>query len=474
MRKPAPRSGPRGAIVLAALALAGCTPALVAPGPGVAAPAAWDEADPHAPTARAPHDGWWQHFRSRELESLISEALVGNPDLAAATERVVQAEIALRSAGATLFPAVNLEAATGLQTTDSGSASGTTRSSSLGVAMGYEIDLWGSKSLQRDGARAQLAATRHDHDAARLSLRAGVASAYLHLLAQRERLAIAEGNLAIAERLFALVEARHRHGAASALDVSRQRSTVLAQRDAILPLRVQERQMLRALALLLGRVPQGFEITGIGLLALSVPDPAVPLPGELLARRPDLAATEARLVAADANIAIARAALFPLKLSLSLASTADSSALALTGLGSPTSTASITLSLLQAVFDGGRLRAQVETTESQRRELLENYRARTLAALKEVEDALAAAARSRHQEATQHEIRSEAERALRLSELRYRSGSDRLDTLLDAQRSLFSAQDQLVQQRLARLSAAIDLYKALGGGWSSPPGDPAP
>jgi Outer membrane protein len=97
-----------------------------------------------------------------------------------------------------------------------------------------------------------------------------------------------------------------------------------------------------------------------------------------------------------------------------------------------------------------------------------------LPALKEVEDALAAAARTRHQEATQHEIRAEAERALRLSELRYRSGSDRLDTLLDAQRSLFSAQDQLVQQRLARLSAAIDLYKALGGGWSSPPGDSAP
>jgi outer membrane protein, multidrug efflux system len=286
------------------------------------------------------------------------------------------------------------------------------------------------------------------------------------VLAHRARLEIAYENLAIAERLFGIVEARYRNGAVSALDVSRQRTTVLAQRDAIVPMQAQERQTLRALAILAGRVPQYFEISGPGFEDLAIPQLDAPLPGELLARRPDLAAVEARLAAADADIAVARAALFPLRLSLGLSAGLSGTEFGLIGLGSPLGVAAITLSLVQAVFDGGRLRGQVEASESQRRQVLESYRGAVLTALKEVEDALAAVERSRLQEQAQLEIRTETERALRLSELRYREGSDGLGTLLDAQRSLFLAQDQLVQQRLARLAATVDLYKALGGGWS--------
>lgn len=448
------------------LLLAGCAPSLVAPGTPVALPTSWSEATADDSDRATLEADWWSRFGSSEIPHWIDEALAGSPDLGIAAERVVQSELAARNAGASLFPTLDLNVATNVRVADaSGVSASTTESSSVGLAVGYEIDLWGSRITNLRGSQAQLAASRHDFDAARLSLTAAVVNAYTQILALRARLEIAEQNLAIAERLFEIVEARFRHGAASALDVSRQRSTVLAQRDALLPLQTQERQSRRALALLVGQLPQGFDIGHEGFEALTVPEVEAVLPAELLARRPDLAATEARLIAAEANIAIARANLFPARLNLGANVGLSSAEFGLLGLGTPAGSATLALSLVQAIFDGGRLRNQVAISESQQRQLLEEYRRSILAALKETEDAIAAVDRSRRQESTQHEIVREAERALRLSELRYREGSDSLGTLLDTQRSLFSAQDQLIQLRLARLGATVDLYKALGGGW---------
>ncbi len=465
--RPAGRLRGAALALLAAGLLGGCALPLKHPGAQLDMPASWGETV--AASERALEADWWRAFSATELETLVAEALSGSPDLAVATERVLQAEIAVRSAGASLFPTVNLNAATNRgevrQRTDQGTLATRNESSSAALAINYEIDIWGSNIANWQGSKATLSATRHDYEATRLSLAAGVANAYWQVLALRERLEIARQNLAIAERLFAIVEARYRYGAASALDLSRQRSTVLAARDALLPLEVQERQNLRALALLVGRVPQGFDVAGRSLYGVAVPQVAPARPAVLLVRRPDLAAAVASLAAADANIAVARAALFPLKLSIGLSSALSSAEFGLGGLSNPVNTANLTLSLMQAIFDGGRLRGQVQSSESQRRVLVENWRKAVLTALKEVDDALAAAERSRIQEGTQREIRDETARALRLSELRYKEGSDGLTTLLDAQRSLFSAEDQLVQQRAARLSAAVDLYKALGGGW---------
>ena len=448
-----------------ALLLAGCAPTLVAPETPLSLPTSWGEATASDRERSTLEADWWQGFGSSEIPNWIAAALAGSPDLGIAAERVLQAELAARNAGASLFPTLDLKVGTNVRVADaSGVSATTTESSSVALAVGYEIDLWGSRITSLRGSQAQLAASRHDFDAARLSLTAAVVNAYTQVLALRARLEIAEQNLAIAERLFEIVEARFRHGAASALDVSRQRSTVLAQRDALLPLQVQERQSRRALALLVGQVPQGFDIGNEGFEALTVPEVQAVLPAELLARRPDLAATEARLIAAEANIAIARAKLFPARLNLGANLGLSSAEFGLLGLGTPAGSATLALSLVQAIFDGGRLRNQVAISESQQRQLLEEYRRTILAALKETEDALAAVDRSRRQEATQQEIVREAERALRLSELRYREGSDSLGTLLDTQRSLFSAQDQLIQLRLARLGATVDLYKALGGG----------
>lgn len=450
-------------LTLTLLVLGGCASTPPPVNSAVVLPTSWNEAAALTPVVIQEDADWWHRFDSAELEALIAAALAGNPDLTIARERVVQAELALRGTRASLFPSVDLTAATSTRTGDSDSTNN--RSSSLALGVRYEIDIWGSNLARTRGARAQLEATRHDYEAARLSLAAGVANAYVQVLAQRARVAITRDNLAVAERLAAVVDARHRHGAASALDASRQRATVLTQRERLLPLEVQARQNLRALALLTGRAPQDFDIEDAPLAGLGLPELEAPLPGTVLARRPDIAAAEARLLAADADIAVARAALFPLKLSLDASASLASNRFAFASLGDPTGSAGLALSLIQAVFDGGRLQSEVASSESRQRETLEQYRKTILVALKEVDDALAAVGRNQAQEHLQLQIRHEAERALRLSELRYREGRDGLDELLDAQRGLYSVQDQLVQQRLARFTATLDLYKALGGGW---------
>ncbi len=451
-------------LALLSLTLSACAPMLrTAERPGDL-PAHWNETSAQTGLSPATLDNWWEGFGSSQLGLLITDALYGSPDINIAAERVLQAELAARNVGANLLPSVNLDAASSIRHSDTpGSAPVNTRASSLGLSVSYEIDLWGSRISAQRGSLAQLSATRYDYQAARLSLASAVANTYLQVLALQARIDIAQRNLDIAERLFTIVQARHRHGAASALDVSRQRSTVLAQRDALLPLQTQARQSLRALALLQGTTPQQLNLAHEAFADLIIPEVPLPTPSELPETRPDLAAIEARLLAADANIAVARANLFPVRLNLGAQTVLSGAEFGLTGLTGPTSGANLALSLVQAIFDGGRLRNQLAITESQQRQLLEEYRRAILTAIKETEDAVGALTRNRQQQDTQRDIVEEASNALRLAEARYRQGSDPLSTLLDTQRTLFSAQDQLLQLQLAGMQAAIDLFKAIGG-----------
>jgi len=270
----------------------------------------------------------------------------------------------------------------------------------------------------------------------------------------------------VAERVLAVVDSRVRNGAVSQLDLARQQAAVLTQRAAIPPLELQERQTLFALAILLGRAPEGFDTTASTLAALSVPRVAPGLPAQLLVRRPDLASAEALLAAANADVVAARAALLP---SISLTGSAGLASETLFNfLNAPTAALVLGASLLQPIFNGGRLRAQVDAASSRERELVENYRKAVLAALADVESALAAGGRTTTQELLQEKVAEQARLALKLAEIRYREGADDLLTVLDAQRTLFQADDQLAQIRLARLQASIGLFKALGGGWSVP------
>ncbi|HEX2441176.1 MAG TPA: efflux transporter outer membrane subunit [Methylomirabilota bacterium] len=446
--------------------LSGC--AIVSPQlkPEVPVAGGWNESAPADAAAVTPT--WWTSFGSTELGALVAEALAGSPDLAIATERVNQAEAQVRVAGASLFPQLNLggDASAHRSGSTTGTAAAVTESAgNIGLTASYELDLWGKNRAGVRAAQSSAAASRFDRDTAQLTLVSGVATSYFNVLALRTRLAIARENLDTAQKVLDLVSARARNGAASALDVSRQEGTVSSQKAALLPLEQQERQTLAALAVLLGRPPEGFDVKATGITDLKVPSIDPGLPSTLLVRRPDLASAEAQLASANANVAAARAALLP---SITLTGTAGLATAALTSLatGGATAAAGIAASLLQPIFDGGRLRGEKAVAESKERELVETYRKAILSSFADVEQSLAATSRLGQQEQLQEDVQTQAREAQRLAEIRYRGGADDLLTVLDAQRTLFSAQDQLAQIQLNRLQAAISLYKALGGGWS--------
>jgi len=466
----------RSLALMVACSLSGC--AMVSPQlkPDVSVAGAWNEPAPADAAAVSPT--WWTTFDSPELESLVTEALAGSPDLAIATARVQQAEAQVRVADASLFPVLTAVASTsGLRTSTVGS---TTRAGGAvvnsggngGLAASYELDLWGKNRAGVRAAESSAAAAGFDRDTAQVTLVSGVATSYFDVLALRTRLAIARDNLTTAQKVLDVVSARARNGEASALDLSRQEGTVLSQQAALVPLEQQERQTLAALAVLVGRTPEGFDVkaTGIGDLRVPTIDPG--LPSTLLVRRPDLASAEAQLAAANADVAAARAALLP---SITLTGTAGLATSALTSIATSGTTAAIGIaaSLLQPIFDGGRLRGQKAIAESRERELVETYRKAILSAFADVEEALAGTSRLGQQEQLQADVQAHAEESLRLAEVRYRAGADDLLTVLDAQRTLFAAQDQLAQVELSRLQAAVSLYKSLGGGWSAPAAAPS-
>jgi multidrug efflux system outer membrane protein len=455
-------------VLVIALALQACATTEPARGPVVEMPAAWS---PAVPPAEAPQltTAWWQSFGSQPLERLIEEAQAGSPDLRIAIERMRQADIALQQAGVSRLPSVNgsVGASTG-RTEGSGAATATTsrESSSASLSISYEVDLWGRIAAGVRAGEASFQASQYDWKTARLALLTGVANNYFLWLNTAERLRIARENLAIAERVLAIVEARQRNGVATALEVSQQRTTVLSQRTALLPIELQQRQTATALALLLGRVPQGYAPEAGEFTQLRVPELSPGLPSSLLTRRPDLASAEAQLAASDANVEAARKALLP---SLSLSASGSLGTSALMSLADPTRSVSLGISLAQSIFDGGRQRLQIRSTESQRVVLIENYGKAIRTALKEVDDGLGNVDRSQRQEALQREVVAQARRSLQLAELRYREGSGDLLSVLDAQRTLFTALDALATQSLSRLTAALDMYKALGGDWAGPP-----
>lgn len=423
-------------------------------------PSAWQET---ASPEQTLSDKWWLGFNSAELNRLIDVAIAESPDVAIAVQRISQAEAAVQTIGTSLFPSLDLSGGTTRQRTNrsgQGTSTGSSTNASLGVS--YEVDLWGRVRANVRASEAFLESSRYDLETARLTLISGVANAYFQVLSTRVRLDIANNNLATAERLLRIVDARYRNGVASALDLSRQQTAVLTQRNVVLPLEVQVRQNVTALAILTGRIPQGFQVGNENLQSIAIPEITPGLPAELLQRRPDLASAEAQLRSADADVDAARAALFP---SLQLTASGGVASSALLSLADPTKTLSIGASLAQSIFDGGRLRSQVRLSEAQRLQLLETYRKSVLTALKEVEDGLSNVSRYQREELAQIAIRNEAERSLRLAELRYKEGADDLSTVLDAQRTLYSAEDSLAQVRVSRLNSSIDMAKALGGGW---------
>jgi multidrug efflux system outer membrane protein len=407
---------------------------------------------------------WWRAFDSAQLTQLVEGAQQKNPDVVIAAERVRQAELQMKIANASLFPSLGLSASTGesKRKSDGGDWSASSGSSTAGLSASYEIDLWGGEMANRHASKAGYKATVFSNEATRLSISAGVATAWFNYLALQERIATTQKNIEIAERIQKIVDSLYRNGLANAADVAVQRTNLLSQQNALLPLQLQLDQTRAAIALLQGQIPQGYQLASEKIIDLKIPTITAGVPSDVITRRPDVASAEAQLQASSANVYAARTALLP---SFQLSGNMGKSASELFSLNPATQSAGWSLSLAQSLFASGRYVNQVRISESRRVELLEQYRKVILTALQEVDDALNRVNITQQQEANQQNIVEQAERSLRLNEVRYREGGIDLQGLLDSQRSLFQAQDSLAQQRLARLKAAVDLYKALGGGW---------
>lgn len=400
-------------------------------------------------------------FGSAELQGWIDAALAQSFDVAAAVARLRQAEAAARIAGAALLPTLDASLAASRQARLGGGASVDGNLWSAGLGASYELDFWGRNRAGRDAAWADLRASAFDRDTVRLTLVAAVAGTWLQSVALRDRLAIAERNEESAARLLALVDSRTRAGAATALQLAQQRGLLATQRRLVGSLRQQALQADAALAVLAGRTARVAVGTG-SLAGLRQPElPDGPVEG-LLARRPDIARAEAALAAADARVSAARAAMLPrLTLSASFGGIADRPGRVLDN-----PLYSLAAGLAAPIFDGGRLAAGRDLALGQRAELLANYRQAIVAAYGDVDTAMAALLGTRAQAEAQAEALRQAGRALALAESRYRAGSETLLTLLDTQRTLFTAQDDAVQLHGQQLQAWVSLFRALGGLWT--------
>jgi len=459
----------RISLLTLSLCLAACSTPPPPPS-AITPPAAWQ--GPAQAAQAQPDAQWWQAFASPELDHLIERARRNSHDLAAAAARVRQAQASAIIAGAPLLPELQLGLdgsrqrllrGEGNDQLDASSSERTSTSFGLQLSASYEIDFWGGLRAARDSALRSLDASRFDRQTVELTLLGAVADSYLQGLALDEQLRIARLNLENARDVLGVVEARERSGSATRLELAQQRSLVAAQQRQ-LPLLEQRRQDNRVtLATLLGDPVQQLPASTQNIHALRWPGIDSGVPSELLGRRPDIAAAEARLAAASANVQVARAALLPrLVLGANLGSGARTFA---NVLDSPYYT--LTAGLTTPIFNNGRLRAERDLATAEQQELLEDYRASIVNGFGDVEKALNAIDGVERQRQWQDEEVAQARIAFDLAQQRYRAGAETLLSVLETQRTLYLAEDEQAQLRLARLQGSVALYKALGGGWEA-------
>lgn len=465
-----------------ALPLAGCDMGPDYHHPALEVPSGYRAAISGLADAGAPSADWWKGFKSPELDGLIAAALAQNFDIAAAVARVRQADAQLRIAGATLFPTLSGTGGANWQRTGFSSSSTSnqlgsgnrtrvveTRSYNVGLDASYELDFWGKNLATRGAAAASAMFSRFDQETVALTVLTDVATTWFTALAYADRLDVARRNLADAEQTLSVIRGRFDVGTANALDIAQQESQVALERAVIPNLTSQLNQQVIGLGILIGRPPEAIDVSPGTLNTLSLPPVSPGLPSELLRRRPDVASAEAQLVAQNFDIRVARAAFFP---TVQLTSSAGYQAAALGTLFSPGGQlVSLAAGLTLPLFDGGTLRGQLEQAKGRYDELLADYRKAVIQAFTDVDLSLTSWQFASEQERLQRNAVATARRAAEIARAQMAAGTVDVTTVLTTESTLFSAEDTLVQVRLARFQALLNLYKALGGSWTQPPGE---
>ena len=409
---------------------------------------------------------WWKVFQDSVLQDLIQRALQQNYDLQTATERITQARAQLMVTRSDQFPQLALDANAVDQRSFQGFKS-TTRYGTYAGDVSFQLDLFGQLRRATESARAQLLATEFAQRTAILTLVSDVASDYFALLSLDLQLQITRDTITTQEDAVKLTEFRLQHGVATKLDVL-QAKQVLDTANAQLPdLQRQIVQEQDALSTLLGDYPHSIT-RGLRLLDQQQLPPEVPagMPSSLLARRPDIAQAEQNLISANAQIGVAKAAFFP---QISLTGTGGGAAGRSTVFTSTITTNTGTwggaAQLTEPIFTAGRLRGNLRVAQSLQRQALIAYKQAIQFAFRDVSDALIAYQKYYEVRAAQEITVQDLSDSVSTSLKRYRGGITTYLEVLDNQRSLFSAQLTLAQDRGNEFQSLVQLYKALGGGW---------
>lgn len=438
--------------------------------PAAPVPAAWPSGATASPGSAA-ELAWQDFIVDAKLRDVIGAALANNRDLRVAALQIERARALYQIERADRFPTVDATASLAAQRTPAGlSPSGqatTSRQYEAGIGFSrYELDLFGRVRNLNEQALQDYFSTGEARRSVHISLIAEVANAYLTLAADRERLRLAQGTFDVQNSSYTLIRRRFELGAASQLDLRRAQTTVDAARADVARFAALAAQDENALALLVGAPLRAEWLPDALAPVASLADVPTGVPSEVLQRRPDIRAAEHRLQGAQAAIGAARAAFFP-SVSLTAAGGVASNSLSdlfRGGAGAWRFAPQVSL----PIFDGGRNRATLQASEVTRDITLAEYERAIQGAFREVADALAARGMLGQQLDAQQSLVEAAADSHRLSDIRFRQGAESYLAVLDAQRSLYAAQQDLISVRLSRLANQVTLYKVLGGGWSGP------
>lgn len=448
------------------LALAGCAsmaPRYERPAAPVA-PAFPAPAMSSASTEAASGIAWQRFFADARLKQLIELALANNRDLRVAILNIEQARAQYQIRRADRLPSLNASVS-GSRVPGKDDSINSTYTAGFGVSS-FELDLFGRVRSLSDAGLAQYLASEEARKSTHISLVASVANAYLSLLADEELLGLTQKTLAAREESLKLIQLKYDNGVVSKLDLQQGLSLLDGARVVLAQQQRQRAQDLNLLTLLVGQTLPAGPDTSTTLAAMALGELPAGLPSDLLTVRPDIRAAEQQLIAANANIGAARAAFFP---RITLTGSAGSASSELSGLFKSGSYGwSFAPQMVLPIFDYGRNNANLGSAKAGRDIAVAQYEKSVQTAFREVSDALAGQATFGEQLRAQRSVaQAEAER-FKLSDLRYRSGAASYLDLLDAQRSLFSAEQAAVQANLQRLQNQVTLYRVLGGGWTAP------
>jgi len=449
--------------VIASIALAGCVPAHRPPpvAASVVPPATWR--DPASGPTVAVSAGWWNTFEDGALSQVVERALTNNTDVLLAASRIEEAETQIRLANAARLPTLSTGGGAAYDQSLSQVTGRAGRVFALQPSLdaSWRLDLFGRLRALTGAARAAYVATAADRDATQLAVAAATAQAYVALLSIDLQLTVTRRTLASRAEARRIAEDRARLGYSSQLELTQAQSEYEAIAQTIPQLEQAQRIQENGLRLLTGDLPG--PVTRGTLIALALPPVPALMPSELMRRRPDIAAAEARLIAADRVIASRRAEFLP-----DVGLSASVGALFVDQLAyDPVSLWSIGGSILAPLFQGGRLTAQLDQANAQRDQAAFAYRGTVLTAFGEVENALVGEKRLREQIARAIARREILQRSVTIARDRYRSGYSPFLDELDAQRNLYAVELSAISVREQQFNTLIGLWQALGGGWNA-------